>query len=367
MTRPVFVPVFEEDESVILNRTLARLPEIWRKEPGDFVYDTVATSPLEIKQLEINQDYVLKSGFAQYAEGSDLDAALAGRGLERYPATPNKRALQILADAGVVIPTGKRLSVVILDNNGNTLEYTVDSTVTYAVSGTMDVAITCSQVGVIGNVVTGSQFIIIPPIPGVRSITDTGTTELGTDAETDAAAWERYDFTVKNPDTGGNKNDYVRWATDITGVGKAKCIPRWDGVNTVKVIIVGTDFTPALTALVDEVQLKLDPDSAGLGEGKAPCGAAVTVVAADNLVIGITATVTYAGDPVTTGASFIVAVAAYLASLVFVDSSSIVWARIGAILITTPGVSNYTDLIINGGTADITVGDAAPTVGTVII
>jgi len=367
MARPVFTSVFEEEENVILARMLGRVSDEWRKEPGDYIHDTIAAAPLEIKQLEINQDYVLKSGFAQYAEDVDLDAALNARGLTRDVATPNKRTLQVNADAGVVVPAGKRASVVILDSNGNPLDYTVDSTVTFAVAGNMDVAITCSQAGTIGNISTGSQFIIMPPIPGVRSITDLGPIVLGVAKETDLAAWERYDFTVKNPDTGGNKNDYVRWATDIDDVGKAKCIPRWAGVNTVKVIIVGIDFTPALPALVDEVQVYLDPGSAGLGEGKAPCGAAVTVVAADGLPINITATVTYAGDPVTTKEAFEVSVAAHLASLVFVAESKVVWARIGAILITTPGVSNYAGLTVNGDVVDITVGDAAPTVGTVTV
>lgn len=372
MTRPEFTSVFEESEEDIQARVLANenLAD-WRKEPGDYIYDTVATQPPEILQLEINQDYILKNAFAQYAEGQYLDLKLYERGLARIAATPNKRRLVVNADAGVVIPKDYTASAVVLDTGGNPLEYTVDAAVTFTTAGDMDVLLTCTTAGVIGNIVMGSEFVLQPPIPGVRLITDQGTTVAGTDQETDEAAFARYDFAVKNPDTGGNKFDHVRWCKEVTGVGAAKCIPRWNGVGTVKDLIVGTDLRPASTEVVAATQLYIDPAAEGLGEGKAPIGAATTVISATGKVITISATVTLLTgyQRATVKAAFEAAVTAYLATLVFTNPQlSVGYNRIAALLTFTDGVSDFTGLTVNGGTVDVAVGpEEVAILGTVTI
>jgi len=360
MVRPIFTPVFEETETAIRDRIVAEIPDDWRKEPGDFIYDAVAAVPLEVKQLQIQNDETLKAAHAQYAEGDALDVCLADVGMTRGQATPNKRNLNVTADAGVVIPQGHTVSVVVLDNDGNPLEYSVDTALNFAVTGTQALAITCKTAGTIGNVPNGSQFILLPPIPGVSAIVDAGTTILGTDTETDEAAWQRYDFKVNNPDTGGNKSDYVRWVQDGFPeiVGKAKCIPRWNGNGTVKVLLVGTNYFPALAAVVVDVQEYIDPGIQGLGEGKAPCGAAVTVAAATDLPLTITANISlyagYTAEQVKT--AFVAALQAYLKDLVF-TGNVVAIAKVGSLLIGTEGVANYNTLALNGGIIDIPVGN----------
>lgn len=197
--RPVFTSVFEETEAALRDRIVARVPDTWRKEPGDFIYDAVAATPLEVKDLQAHQDEILKNSFAQFAAGEYLDRRMAEVGLTRAQATPNKRNLTVTADAGVTIPVGHTASVVILDNDGNPLGYAVDAAVTFAISEAKTIAVTCKTAGVIGNIPNGSQFIFLPPIPGVSTIVDAGTTQAGTDTETDESAWHRYDFKVKNP------------------------------------------------------------------------------------------------------------------------------------------------------------------------
>lgn len=514
--RPTFTPVFEEAEGDIRSRILARIPDTWRKEPGDFVYDTVAAVPLEIKQGQINKDTILKNGFAQYAEGDYLDKKLDEVGLSRAQATKAQRTLQVTADAGVIIPAGYVASTVVLDSGGNPLEFTVDMEATFTEAGTLDIVLTASEAGSNYNVPNGSEFILLPPIPGIRTIVDAGTLVPGADKESDVSAWQRYDFKVKNPDTGGNKNDYVRWAQEVTGVGKARCIQRWNGNGTVKVLLVGTDNRPAAASIVDDVQEYIDPildtnlqaesmeaggfgvtvndsdatlaynasgegtltygaatetlietenhfkarfkvkvdsiagttdllqltiqdrgtkeplkqtvsstssaqaivtaadlgtdyvyvevpfywdglqsletevrrlttDTAtvvtvdlvnfvglygqALGEGKAPGSHRTYAKAADDLPVSIQATVDFSAtaDPTAVKAAFEAAVEKYLASLIFTDMS-VVYARIGALLIGTEGVSNYTNLLVNGGTADLPVGlEEVATLGTVTI
>lgn len=369
-----FTTRFEEEESTIKERQLGRISDEWRKEEGDFIHDAVSPTPLEVKQLQINQDTILKNSFPQYAEGDDMDAHLESLGLSRELATANQRKLSITAEAGVEIPAGYTASVVILDDNGNPLEFTTDEVTHFDTAGTQEVAVTCNQTGTQTNVPDGTEFILLPPIPGIKTITDLGTTVAARDTETDAEAWQRYLFKASNEDTGGNKNDYIRWTEERDGVGKAKCIPRWNGNGTVKMVIVGNDYKPASSTVVTDTQTYLDPNSEGLGEGRAPMGAAVTVEAAAQLTIDVSATIVLENgyDLATVQDSFETALADYLKSLVFYTHQAtgknypVAYNQVGAKLITTAGVMNYSDLLVNAGTSDIPVEDTeAPVIGQV--
>lgn len=369
MSRPEFEPVFEQQESEIRERIVERIPDAWRKEPGDFIHDAVAATPLEVKQLQINQDFILKNSFALYAEGEHLDQKLAEVGLTRMEANPTERRLVIEADNGVVIPAGHTLSSIILDGEGNPIEYTTKEAVTFTASGGMPVYVVAKVAGQQGNIPKGSEFVLVPSIPGVRTIRDEGVTINGADRESDQSAWERYDFKVKNPDTGGNRFDYIRWAGEVTGVGRVKVIPRWNGNGTVKVIIINTEYQPASPELVDEVQEYLDPNSQGLGDGKAPCGASVTVKAADPLLINVQADLIYYDGVEHEAVKEEVrkAIREYLKELAFTNAPIPV-ARIGSLLINVYGVGNYSNLTVNGGTADIPVGpEEVAILGTVTI
>lgn len=524
MTRPVFKSVYEQAEETIRSRMLERVSDAWRKDPGDFIYDVIAASPAEIVELQKGQDELLKRSFAQYSGGEWLDLKLTEIGLTRISATAAKRRLEINADAGVKIPLGHVASTVTLLSEGSPLQYTVDEDVSFTAPGKKSISITCKNPGAVGNVLDGTEFILLPPIPGIKEIVDRGVTVPGQDTESDEDAYSRYEFKVRHPDTGGNKNDYVRWVQPLDGVGKLRVIPRWNGNGTVKVILVGDDFLPATPTVVANVQQFLDPilnvvqemelttltgygasvdtsqadasgksvvmaynasgagvatlagidslletenhfkarirvkvDSVvgtsnllqirildtttgqpvkqtkggaqsadiiykanqlaaaftfveipfyydgnqglklevrrlgtdttttlwvdqvnyvgvygqGLGYGQAPGGARVFVKAADQLPLNIAATVTYVAgaDKAAVAAAFRATVNKYLQEeVIFVDNAKIVIAKVGALLITTPGVVNYAALTINGGTTDIIPGkEETPAIGTVNI
>lgn len=364
-----YIPRFEETETEILDRQIDRLDDTWRKEQGDYMYDAVATTPLEILQLQVNQDEILKAGFAQTAEDEDLDEHLYHVGLRRLEATPNKRRLRVEADAGVIIPENYTASVVVLDGEGDPIEYTVDTAVTFLETGERFIDITSTTTGALTNVKNGTSFIFLPPIPGVRQIHDAGTTITARDQESDESALERYNLKVQFPDTGGNKYDYVRWAAEVPGVGKIRVVPRWEDKLQVKIVVVDDNYEPATPELVSDVQAYMDPGSQGIGEGKAPAGAKVFVFAANQLLINITADVIYTEgiDPEPVKARFIAEAAKYLRSIVFA-SNVIGYNKIGALLGMQPEVANYSNLRINGGTEDLVVGDDdAPKLGTVSI
>ena len=112
--------------------------------------------------------------------------------------------------------------------------------------------------------------------------------------------------------------------------------------------------------LVAAVQAWIDP-TPGMGEGKAPIGAAVTVEAATAVVITISATLTVAAgyDATSVKAAAQAAIEAYLKGLAFGVDNDVRWTRVGNAIGDTVGVQDYSLLLVNGGTANIVIGDIA--------
>lgn len=374
MTRPEFTPRFLETATQIRERMLSNISDEYRKEKGDFIYDAIDANPAEIIGLQLNQDRVLQNAFPQYCEDEYMDLFLQARGLERIQATRSVRTLSIEADPGVRIPKGYTFTSVVLDTDGNPIEFTANVETIFTVDGTTQVIrITCNLYGEVGNLATGSEFILQPPIPGIRNIVDTGVIIPGAEKETLDAAWEKYLEKAANPDTGGNRNDYKRWVLNdffkATGVAIGKVIVEmcWDksngkdGRGTVRIICAGSDYKPLSSEVIDMLQEYMDPlQYQGMGYGKAPM-AVVTVITGITKAIDVTATVSYSinADPTEVLSSFKKALNEYIQGRVFeIDPSTeqlypIAFNKIGAILGSTVGVENYGNLTVNGGTSDI--------------
>lgn len=374
--RPEFVPVFLQSATDIKEFLLSQIPDTWRKEVGDFPYDMIMPDVAQVMQLEIAQDRTLQNAFPQFCEDERMDEHMEIRGLTRIEATANKRVLSIVADPGVRIPQGYTFTSVVTDEEGNPIEFTADRETIFLSDKAVDVRITCTLTGNEGNLATGSEFILQPPIAGVTSITDTGTVVMAAERESLDAAWTRILDKAENPDTGGNVHDYERWVVDGfykdygVKVGKVLVDMCWnkdnghDGRGTVRVVVVDDTYGPLDTSIVNDIKEYLDPKAyEGYGYGKAPGGAIVTVITGTPYDINISAHVDYEKnvDRAEVLQQFTELVTEYVKSRVFnrnddtKELSPIVYKKIAAILGTLSGVANYDDLTVNGGTADITI------------
>jgi uncharacterized phage protein gp47/JayE len=102
------------------------------------------------------------------------------------------------------------------------------------------------------------------------------------------------------------------------------------------------------------------------GDGKAPIGAAVYVEAATAVSINVSATLTIKTgyDPATVKAAAETAIVNYLKGIAFKDvntpgkesENDVKYARIANAILDTEGVEDYQNLLVNGGTANITIG-----------
>lgn len=372
--RPEFVPVFLQTDTEITDFLLSQIPDTWRKEVGDFPYDMIKPDVAQIMQLEISQDRILQNAFPQYCEDERMDEHMAIRGLTRIEATANKRILSIVADPGVRIPQGYTFTSVVTDEDGNPIEFTADKETIFLSEEAVYVRVTCNLTGSEGNLATGSEFILQPPIAGVASITDMGTVVMAAERESLDEAWTRILDKAENPDTGGNVHDYERWVIDGfykeygVKVGKVLVDMCWnkdngyDGRGTVRIIVVDDEYGPLDASIVSDIKEYLDPKAyEGYGYGKAPGGAVVTVITGTSYYIDISASVEYEKnvDRSAVLQQFTELVTDYVKSRVFnrnedtKELSPVVYKKIAAILGTLSGVSNYDNLTVNGGTEDI--------------
>lgn len=242
------------------------------------------------------------------------------------------------------------------------IQFTADKEM--LIEGEGAVSVTALTAGPAGNVGAGSITMIPKTVQGIASCINIEPASGGYTAETDDALRERYMEAKSCPPTSGNIHHYKMWAKEVPGVGDAKVYPLWAGDNTVQVVIIDDKKQTADETLVAAVQEHIDPESAGLGMGEAPIGAYCTVTSAEALTIDVSVTLTlldgYAVD-------IEPAITEYLQSIAFKENY-VSYARIGDAIFDVAGVKDHADLLVNRGTANISVPEKSVAVlGTVTI
>ncbi len=206
----------------------------------------------------------------------------------------------------------------------------------------------CEQLGSIGNIYSG----ILEPIDFVNGVTATLSEIItsGEDTETDDNLRLRFYNKVRTPGTSGNADHYKQWALEVSGCGDAKVFPLANGHGTVKILVVDENM---------EIDTNLPATVAQYVETVRPIGATVTVESPGSKAINITANIRLDGSEILANVkeAFTTTVTSYLKETVF-DIYSVSYAKIGSILLSTSGVQDYDSLLVNAGTANITIADS---------
>ncbi|WP_238656215.1 baseplate J/gp47 family protein [Paenibacillus piscarius] len=348
-----------EDQTyeALLERMLDRVPEGLDKREGSIIYDALAPAAAELAQMYVELEVNNNLFFPDTADGEFLERSIAWTGITRQPAGKAQLGARFYAsgDMPLDIPLGSRLSLGLLHYNA--AEKLAPGT--YRLES--------ETAGTEGNQYSG-KLLPVDYIPGLARGEVTGLLVPGTDAEPDEALRQRFFDSARRPATSGNKYHYMEWAQQIQGVGGARVFPLWAGPKTVKVVIVNTEHRPASALLVSEVQKYIDP-TPGMGEGQAPVGAVVTVESATGKVVDVSAKVTlaagYALQPVVD--AFTAGLEKYRKEKAF-NATYISQSVIGALLLDTEGVVDYSGLKLNGGTANITLNETeVPLFGNVVL
>lgn len=252
------------------------------------------------------------------------------------------------------------------------LRFATTAAVTIGADGRAVCTLQAAENGAAYNIAAGALVSMWINIPGLASYYNTEATG-GTDDETGEQLYERIDEARKRPRTSGNGWDYRGWALEIDGVGEAKIVELAFGAGTVGITLVDSTYAPASPEKVEAVlQYILQ---------KKPIGAAPTVEAAKAVEISVSATVTLAGT--TTEAvkeALTAALQDYFKTLIdnkyqriyYKPSEdlpyTVVYNRILALLLTIPGVDNFSSLTVSGAEEDISIpADSIPTLGEVTV
>lgn len=326
----------------IMEEALDKVSSNIDKREGSIIYDAIGPCAYQLAQTYFKMDNFINLVMPDTAVGNYLDRKAAEFGITRKFATAAVRTVNTTA----TIDVGTRWEL-------NGLVYKITSE-----SSNTSYSATCETIGTAGNGDTG----VLTSLDNISGVTATlGAIEIsGTDEESDDALRQRvYDIASK-PSASGNATDYKTWATSVTGVGDAKVFPTWNGAGTVKVLIVDSN---------KDIDPSLEDDVSAYIETCRPVGANVTVDSPDAKEISASATLV-----LSEGASlseveqaFTSNLRTYLRSLVF-NTYTVSYAKIGAILLDTDGVSDYTGLTVNAGTTSISIGTfEAPAIGTITL
>lgn len=359
MAVPLYLDSQQNTEEAIRQRMLDRVSDDVDKTEGSYAYDAVAPVAMELVFVVLLAQYVLKQGFAQTADVEYLTKRAAEHGVIRRPAVKAAGKVLFTGTAGSTVAKGTLLSTEGAETEDtSSLQFVTTQSVILDDAGQGEAAIEAVVAGESGNIPAGRIVLILSDVRNVQAVTNPEPTTGGLDEEEKEILLPRYLEKVRHPGTSGNKADYKQWAMEVPGITDVHVNPLWDGPGTVKVILLGPDKLPPDASLVAAVREYIAPTNGG--ERKAPIGATVTFEAAQSLPVSVNATILMDASATVSlseiRSNFMMDFVDYLATLAF-QTSTIRYARVGSLLIEQPGVVDYIDLTINGGTGNIPVAD----------
>ncbi|MTV47770.1 baseplate j family protein [Heliobacillus mobilis] len=352
----------EESEEAIMRRMLARIPADIDKSPGSFIWDALAPMAAELAQVKIEMGRMLNRAFIQSDDcyGPYVKMIAATRGLIPKSCTNATGILHVSGVPGTLIPEGTIAATTAdLQRKIPSILFRTKEDGYIGEDGTIDIAIEALEAGVTGNVAAEKIVLLLSPISGVSAVTNISPTSGGTPDENDTELKARFFELVQKPITSGNVYHYLHWAKEVPGVGGAKVFPLWNGPGTVKVAVIDANKEPASTELVERVYYHI--------EQLRPIGASVTVSSAKAMSINITGTLVL--ENTTTleviKTAFTEACVCFFRTIAF-QTNSVSIAKVGSLLLSIPGVIDYSDMKMNDSLGNVALGeDGVPVLGLV--
>lgn len=365
------IPDFLESESA--DDICDRIFQLAKEKNIDITEGSIffnAVKPVALDQAERDQFVrieLFKLMWPDWSYGTWLEmlGEASGTTPKKQP-TYAEGSLKIQGIAGVLIPIDFLFATKAVGDTPS-VTFKAKQSVTIDSTGIAYIDIKAVEAGTSGNVSPGTITLMVKPMNGIISITNEEGTTGGTDLEDEESFRLRVLNANQEEKLSGADSDYIRWAEEVDGVGKAYVIPEWNGAGTVKVVVIDANSIPANQTIIDSVQQYIAPFGKNRG-GLAPVGHLVTVGAPVLRPINYQFTWELSPDvdPQETENNFKEALNAY-----YMDAGVggiIHYNRVGALLINIEGVVNYSGLTIDGGAADIQLaGDEYAGTGTVEI
>lgn len=177
-------------------------------------------------------DYIAKQAVPWTATDEYAAGWGALIGVTQEDATAASGNIQFPGTVGVAVPN----LTVIVRSDGATFTSTAEATV--AATGYISIPVTANVAGAAGNSDTGTSFRLQTPIAGIVGNSGVALApglKGGADQEAFDHFKSRYLQEYAAPPQGGSRNDYIEWASAVSGVTRAWVKPGGMGAGTVVV------------------------------------------------------------------------------------------------------------------------------------
>lgn len=270
--------IMDFSTSSVLRRMRDGLKNPVNKIEGGFSMDNLQAVAEEIARMDAMEvqpipDHVL----LDTAEGEYLDRKALDYNEIRKPATVAVGTLVFTGEIGAVIPLGTEAL-------SGTMVFQTIAEAKIGSGGTCSVPAKCQTAGPGGNVEANTAITLRISVVGVKAVNNPEPFMGGTAAESDDSFRQRIYDKIRRPITSGNRNHYIYWAKQVSGVGGAKCLgAEVCGKGQVRVILLSDTFAEPDGEILENVESHI--------EDERPIGPEVTVVAASPVEVSIKVTV----------------------------------------------------------------------------
>lgn len=324
----------------MMNRVTRQYPDLDNRE-GSIIFNALASAAAEIAIKYDEANTVRNESSVSTATREYILIGCEDMGMDTsvFEASAGKHKARF----NIEVPIGSRWNCELY--NYTVTEYIGIDENAYAY------IVTCETVGTAPNNLTGDLTPITDAPDGLSNAQLVECLIEGENETPDEDIRTAYYEFVNSTNADGNRSQYERWCNEYPGIGNSKVIPLWNGYNTVKISILSASNRAASEELVNEFQEYIDPSVTGMGDGKAPIGAFVTVSTATELPIHINATVSLR-EGFTDTTPINTALEKYFAEIAY-KKTMVAYMNIGSVILGVDGVEHVHNLTINGGTADI--------------
>lgn len=336
--------------SAVLQRMCGGLQNPANKLEGGFCMDNLQAVAEELARLDLMEVKPIPDRLLlDTAEGEYLDRKALDYNETRNPAEAAVGNLQFTGEPGTAIPSGTEVLY-------GSLVFETTAAAQISAEGFCEVGARCQTDGTVGNVAANTITVLRVAIDGVKSVTNTAPFGGGTQAESDDSFRSRILEKIRQPITSGNRNHYIYWAKQVSGVGGAKCLgAEVCGSAKVQVIILSDQYTAPDDVILGNVKTHIEEER--------QIGADVTVVAATPKATNVEVTVVVASgySLVDIRQNVQTALQRYVDSVNREDfstpptlkdeerQSTISYYRIGDLIFGVEGVADIINYTLNGG------------------
>lgn len=326
------------------------------KSNGSWTFDIEKSVAIELNKHSTKTDEIIDKINVENLEGDELTRFVFQR-------TGIKRNLATYASGEVIITVTGATRV----NKGDLVAaedvfFEVMETVNFNSAGQYYVFVKCTQSGSIGNVPVKAINTFPTTLANISNVINEKAFDNGYPEEADKSLRQRYYDKLQRPGKAGNKYHYKEWAQSVSGVGKVKVFPRWNGALTVKVAILDVNNDLATSSLIESVFNHIEKER--------PFGADVTVVTGEKLIINVSSNfILESGYTFEQVKPLIIdKLASYFKSIAFEEGLAYIsYAQIGRELLDVEGIQDYSNLLLNNSTGNLSITDTqVPFVGDVI-